>query len=123
VELYKVTEEYYRSVFAVGKYERIYRIGKIVTSDPLTLGLMCFDTLENAIKFKSYSTKNGVILLVKALDNIGKVRRVSRFLNESAMDDYYDLYTDTIIKNTVPPCGTVCCSSVKVIRAITDLEK
>lgn len=115
MELYKlVTEDYKSGFITTKKYKLIYKIGTIVTAPPGTLGIMLFDTLDNAKAFMKYCVFRGKILVVESLGGITKPRTISRFTLGDMLSLYYK--NGEIYNTRIPPKGTVCCQSVKVIK-------
>ena len=98
------------------KYRKIYEKGTIVRSDPNTLGIFCFETEEDAIRF---SSDNDRILKVKP---IGRKKKPSIILDwQSLCKEYLDKFYSNrkrskSILYTFPPKGTVCYPAVEVLE-------
>ena len=98
------------------KYRKIYEKGKIIRSDPNTLGIFCFENVEDAMRF---ACDDDIILKVKS---IGRKKKPLRILHwESICEKYLDLfYSDEensdLFDVVFPPKGTVCYPEVEVLE-------
>lgn len=122
---YKVTNNDYRSILADGKYCLRYTIGSIVRSVPGTFGIMLYEHYHQA-RDKLDSLKRivkGRILEVEPIGDRFVPRKVCGNFEQSSLEKFYDERR----KGRTPrqlmsaPTGTVCYSSVKVLRDITHL--
>jgi len=119
MELYKVTNSKFQSIFTTGKYKYSYNIGDIITALPWTFGIMLFNNIEQAKIFAHNHTMNGNILLVTNLSKIIEHFRVSTFMDEASLDNYYKKYKkELLVEDFNPNDPILCCQSIKIIKEI-----
>jgi len=121
--IYKVVNEFYKSVMAKGIYSLIYNPGEIVVAPPGTLGIMAFEQMRLAIKFAEMCSGSSVckILSAEPIGPITKPKMVCIFTGETNLNYYYgkqvleDFDVPSREETDIPsPHGTICCQSIKV---------
>lgn len=125
--LYKITDSFYNSIIAEGKYRKKYIPGTMVCAVENTIGLMLFTTVELAINFASMYDYFR-ILEVEPMDKVIKPVLISHFTKEHRIDSFYQFVNNFYIDHSYdvevytdkPIYGTVCCRAVKVVIDITN---
>ena len=113
--VYKVVRDIRKSDIASGKYSLRYEDGKIVEKIKNTLGIFCFETLEEAINFATFS--NDIVLKVEGIGRAKrKIKVISGSVSEKALDIFYADNSDYWVER--PISGTVLYNAVKVIGVI-----
>lgn len=116
--LYKVTDNDYKSIMVIGKYTMFYLPieGRMINSNPNTLGIMLFETLGDAELFiiNCVGASPCRVLTVEENSEIIRPEIICASIGEQCLDIFYDQRGAGIS----PPKGTVCCQAVKVIREI-----
>jgi hypothetical protein len=114
---------------ATGKYRKKYYLGGIITADPETFGLMCFDTLESARKFVKSTIMYGEKLIILSVEPIYEseylLDKVCMCTGEKQLDEFYDDIRSNKSydgHHMFPPPGTICCHSIKVLEEIEVIE-
>lgn len=115
---WKVVKRNRKSIATSGKYELTYEKGDVVEAVSGTLGIMCFDTKQQAIwlvRWMFHMNRNNThILKVKP---IGCGKRPSllccRSENVSNMDMFYS--NKSRVQEMMPLGGTICYPKVKVL--------
>lgn len=98
------------------KYRKNYIKGEVVRATKGTLGIMTFNTYENARRFMIDA---GICKILKVLP-IGKgkvVDCICDFYSEEWLDKFYENSSDfSYLGTTHVPEGTICYKAVKVIE-------
>lgn len=98
----------------IDKYSITYKKDKIIEAKN-TLGIFCFDTLENAKDFSQMINSYTNSLIIK-VDTIGEEyipNKIVCSVSEKNLNMFYKS-KNVIRKN--PPTGTICCKKVKVLE-------
>ena len=116
--LYKVVNKKDRKSAIVGKlkhYSLTYNKGKTVSAKEGTLGIFCFKTKRDAIRF----CRTGLIILkVKPIGKKIPVNKISySVLTSRKLKTFYNELKkkQSNLLMSSPPLGTVCYSKVKVL--------
>ncbi len=119
MKAYKVVWKDDRSSLAITsrKYERYYLSGEVVEAEAGSLGVMCFETLQQAQDFAGHAVGANweeccEIITVKPIGSGLKPPYVSRLVFEDELDAFYK-GKGRVSKS---PQGTICFRGVKVIE-------
>jgi len=111
---YKVVQPGSRaSCVALGKYRKIYSPGSRVIAREGTLGIFCFETIQQAENWIASGLNKWVIIPVKGL---GEGIKPSFIVRHDYIEDDLRIeeYSDWL-RNTDIPKGTICFKSVEVL--------
>lgn len=124
--LYKVTNEFYESVIATGKYKKLYYPETIVTADDKTLGIMLFDDLIPAMSFTELFDNHFKIVVAKPLSQKNYIDAVSFCADNDDLDYFYSkeisIWTAYKYYGRKPPEGTICYHKIEVVRELMQEE-
>jgi len=106
------------SCSAPGNYCLEYKIGEEVHSEPETVGLLCFDCLDNTIKFFDHrdNLEDYKLLEVETFGELEEVPICCCSYDEGAYNNFYRHIDNHY--NSIAPWGTVFCQSLKVIQEV-----
>ncbi len=123
--LYKVVRKHSRtSVYAGGKYEKMYNKGDIVKAPVGTVGLFCFNDEDIAMAFAVSNSTYDTTCVIKVEaeeESLCKDTICSFLQNEEGLDRFYKFIQsnqeipDWIVMPAVPS-GTVLCKEVLVLE-------
>jgi hypothetical protein len=91
---FKVVKDDRGSVFAKGKYKRIYEKGSIVKAVDKTLGIAVFETRKQAKAFREWQLRYDPNIIILRVEPIGKSRTIeyiSGRQTEEELDHFYRL--------------------------------
>jgi hypothetical protein len=109
----KASSRYSCMVHGSTKYALKYEPGTDVYAIEGTLGVMCFDTYENAMKLIHQHYYFGRNCMVIKVQPMGRGYRPKEVGSPTRLDDYYkkiDWY-----RSLIPPAGTICYPGVHVL--------
>jgi len=90
----RTPEGLYESVFAKGRYRRIYAPGLVVTAEPSSIGILLFKTKGAALRWmKKFRTESFQLLEVRLLAPPVEVAFISNFQEEEGLDHWYEEYS------------------------------
>jgi hypothetical protein len=115
--MFKVVNINYKSIIALGKYCRLYEIGKIVMAEKDSLGLMLFELVEEAIDFGKGTCTAFRILETEPIGRQFIPTRVCISGLDGWIDMFYKNIKDVNISSKAP-YGTICVPALKVIREV-----
>lgn len=117
ITAYKVTTLDYKSAMIWGKYELSYKVGSVVTARAHTLGIMLFNTLQQAKSFLGQSRFHKILEVI-TLAQVYKadVIQISQYFHSYAIEWFYD--TPSKSCTAAAPEGTICCHKVRVVREV-----
>lgn len=118
--MYKVTDINYNSIIAMGKYSRVYEIGKTVTAEKDSLGLMVFQKVGEAINFGEVHLDILSFRLLE-VEPIGR-QFIPTIVCVSGLEHVIDGFYKDMVLSYKPPYGTICVPALKVIREL-DITK
>ncbi len=124
--LWKIDEEIAVSPFTEGKYQLIFRIGKITNGVPGTVGVSTFEKEIQAFNFRRLSYLQDEMFAIFRVEGIGEeVKRpfLSYFTREKSITEFYRQLKEvppgsrTVMEMLSPP-GTVCYPAVRVLEEV-----
>jgi len=102
------------SCFAEGKYSRNYTKGRTVKASPSTLGIMVFDTEENAKRFICNPNYGLRIIRVNPIGRGKRPKYISKYFESDRLSYFYT--SKDFRLEASPPLGTICYPAVKVLE-------
>lgn len=112
---WKVTHYSRQSLFALGRYNLIYRENTIVRAVPGSIGIMLFDTYMNARMYAARYWDNYEILQVETFGEGIRPDYIAGTSHEPGLDSFYKTGDYSSKNRRVPPIGTICYMKIRVL--------